>query len=1236
MAWLMDSAVRLRRLVVAAIVAVLALGLVQLQRATVDVYPEFESTAVQVQTDALGLSAYEVEQLITVPLEQNLLNGIPRLEEIRSRSMSGLSVVDLTFEAGTDIYLARQLVQERMGRINLLPNVGTPPTMIQPTASTSRVAMVGLRSDSVSMVDISVLAKWTLRPRLMSIPGVAAVSVWGLRDRQLQVQVDPERLVASNVTLTQVIQTTGNALWVSPLSFLHASTPGTGGFYESPNQRIGVQHVSPITTSEQLADVTLQRAGGPPLRLGDLADVKEDHQPLIGDASNNGAQSLMLVVERFPDANTAQVSKDVEEALEAMAPGLTGITVDTTVYQPAQYLDTALERLGLAVLIGLALMVAAIAVVALSWRVALITLGSVAVSLVGALWVLHLRGSTLTTMTVIGLATVMALVIDDAVGDVSDMRARFDERLAAGDSAVVALASGALRARRSALVYATVIVLVALAPVLLLDGTAGAFAGPAILTFALAALTSLVAGLVVTPVLAVLLLGGRAARPGRVAPFAGWVGRGVDRAVAPSTGRRVPALVALGVLVALGLGGVVSMRPGDMLPELRDRNVLVRLAAAPGTALTEMNRITGRAAEELRNVPGVQTAGTHVGRAVGSDAVVDVDASEIWLTIDDDADYSQTLAAVRNTVNGYPGLRNEVRTYGQAQLEAASASSGDDLVVRVYGQDFATLQETAEIVRDAMATVHGVISPTVESQPAQPVAEIHVDLPAAQRLGLQPGDVRRAASTLVSGLTVGNLYERQAIFDVVVWGGPASRQSVLDIQDIRIDTPSGAQVRLGEVARVEQTSDPAAIEHHATSRSLDVTARVQGRDYAEIAQDATTRLQQLNYPYEYRAEVVGDAGDRSNLQQALLLGAIVAAVLIFLLFQAATGSWRGAAVLFVLTPLAGVGGVLAGMLLGGTWSLAVVAAIFAAVALTVRQTLVLVRRAGALGASGEGRPADGMLRALQEKAPSLLAAVLVTAAAFLPAAVMGPGAGLELLQPFAITLLAGLVTVVLVVLLLVPVLYPAAGALVPAGGSDDDPENDPDDDAGRVDARHARDGLPTQRRAGEQAAHQPTVDQKKKGQAMQRTRSARTHRSVGITALFLAAGLGVTGCSTPAQSAATAGGEEPAVVEPVSDGGPARLTLSAEAELRLGVETVAVTTAPQLSVPYAAVVYDGQGAAWAFARVDERTYQRTPITVADITGDVALLSAGPSAGTEVVTVGAAELVGVEAGISGGE
>src|SRR5262250_745147 len=270
MRWVLGSSLRFWRLVVALAIGVVVFGAAQLQSAPVDVYPEFTPPAVQIQTEALGLSAAEVEQLITVPLEQDLLNGVPWLDHIHSSSMPGLSAIDLTFQPGTNLYAARQMVQERMTQAHALPNVGSPPIMIQPLASVSRIAMVGLSSRTVSPVEMSVLARWKIRPRLMGVPGVANVAIYGQRDRQLQVRVGPRKLAASGVSLTQVIETTGNALWVSPLTFVKASTPGTGGFVESANQRLAVQHISPISTPRQLADVPVQDTKPGQLRLDDV------------------------------------------------------------------------------------------------------------------------------------------------------------------------------------------------------------------------------------------------------------------------------------------------------------------------------------------------------------------------------------------------------------------------------------------------------------------------------------------------------------------------------------------------------------------------------------------------------------------------------------------------------------------------------------------------------------------------------------------------------------------------------------------------------------------------------------------------------------------------------------------------------------------------------------------------------------------------------------------------------
>ena len=1019
--WVVSAALRFSRLVVAAAIGILGLGLFQLHNAAVDVYPEFDPPDIQIQAEALGLSAQEVEQLITVPIEQDLLNGIPWVQHIRSRSMPGLSAIDLQFEPGTDLLAARQLTQERMSQAKALPNVGTPPMMIQPKSSTSRVAMIAMRSDSVSEMQMSVLARWQIKPRLMSIPGVANVSIWGLRDRQLQVQVDPQRLQSRKVSLTQLIETTGNALWVSPLSFVEASTPGTGGFVETPNQRLGVQHIQPINTPAQLANVAVQGTQAAPLRIGDVAKVTEDHQPLIGDASFDGAPSLMLVVERFPDANTAQVTHDVDEALEAMAPGLSGINLDANVFRPASYMTTALRHLGVAGLIGALGLVVAVGVLFISWRAVLIPVVAVPLSLVSAAWVLHLRGETLTTMTLLGLAAATAVVVDDVVGDVAALRSR---QLVAGTGgpSLSSVMGDLVSVRRGPLLVGLVMAVLVMAPVLAIGGVWNAFSWPLAATYVLTAVTSLLVALIVTPALAVLLL-----RDGRqelrAGPLDRWIRSGADRLAAPAIGR--PALVGLAAgILALGAILVAWLAPsGPVLPTLQDRNVLVRVQGAPGTSLTEMNRVTSAVAAEMRGAPGIESAGAHVGRAITSDEIVDVNAGEIWLTVAPSADYNATLAGIRDIAAGYPGVHTSVRTYAEDRVAAAQDKVGDELVVRVYGADLPTLRDTAGDVAGMLSTVTGVLSPRVQSQVTQPTLQIEVNLAAAQRHGLRPGDVRREATTLISGLPVGNLFEEQKVFDVVVWGGPAIRQSLSDLEQLRIDTPSGGQVRLGDVAKVHIAPDPAAIDHNSVSRSLDITAVVNGRSAADVSREVTSRLRGMAFPYEYHAEVIGDAAQRQTHEIRVAAIAAVVVLLSFLILQAATGSWGLAAALLVTLPVAITGGVLVAPLVGGVRSIGVLVALFALLALVIRQALVFARRAGELGAEPGASPGDAVQQAVREVAPSVVGVALVTAAILIAPAVMGTTAGLEAFHPFAVSMLAGLVTATLVSLVAVPAFY---------------------------------------------------------------------------------------------------------------------------------------------------------------------------------------------------------------------
>jgi Cu/Ag efflux pump CusA len=717
----------------------------------------------------------------------------------------------MTFEPGTDTLQARQMVQEHLTQAHLLPQVGTPPVMIQPLSSTSRVMMIGLQSKDVSLIDLSILARWKIKPLLMGLSGVANVAIWGQRDRQLQVQVDPERLKTYGVTLNQVVDSTGNALWVSPLNFLEASTPGTGGFIDTSTQRFAIQHVLPITTAKDLSAVSIEDTNGNRLTLGQVADVVEDHQPLIGDAVLGGDPGLMIVIEKFPEANVDQVTAAIEGAMAELQPGLSGITINTNVYRPATFLESALSNLAKWAIIALVLLAALLLGFLWSWRAALIGLFAMAFSLVAAAYVLYLRGTSFNVMILAGLVVALGIVIDDAVTNVEEIRLRVREHRASDDAqTTAAVVVQAAMTTRGPLLYAFLVVLLIPLPALALGGVAGAFAGPLVLSYVLTVAVSMLVALVVTPALSMMLMGG-APRQRRTGPLAAVLERGFDR-VARGSVRPRWVFGTLAVLAVAMIALVPQLtRSTTVLPALQDRDLLIHWQAAPGTSLTEMTRITDAAAAELRGISGVGEVGSHLGRAVMADQSGNVNSGEMWVSLADSADYQATVDDIKRVVHGYPGLRSEVLTYTEDRVRAAKTGTSDPLVVRLFGTDLTELSSKAEEIRALIADVPGVVSPTVEKVVAEPTIEVQVNLPAAEKYGITPGDVRRATATYYAGLPVGSLYEDQKIFDVVVWGTPSARYTPATVSDLLIDTPSGDHVRLGDVATVAVAPAPTVI-----------------------------------------------------------------------------------------------------------------------------------------------------------------------------------------------------------------------------------------------------------------------------------------------------------------------------------------------------------------------------------------------------------------------------------------
>jgi CzcA family heavy metal efflux pump len=1026
MRWIIGTSLRFRFLVVAVAATLVFIGAGQLGRLPVDVFPEFAPPRVEIQTACIGLSASEVEALVTTPMEETF-NGLPGLDVLRSKSVEQLSSIELIFDRGTDLIEARQLVTERLATVTpTLPTWAAPPVMIQPLSATSRVMKIGLSSDTLSTIDMSMISYWKIRARLLRVPGVANVAIWGERLHMLQVQVDPERLARNQVSLDRVMGVTADALDAGILRFSNGAIIGTGGFVDTPNQRLGIQHKLPIITPDDLAQVPVSERGGRPLRLGDVADVVTDHQPLIGDAVINDGPGLMLIVEKLPWGNTLEVTRGVEAALDELRPGLPGMEIDATIFRPATFVETAIHNLSRALLLGSLLVILILIMFLYDWRAAVISAVAIPLSLLAAGFVLYLRDATINTMILAGLVISVGVVVDDAIIDVENIVRRLRlYRLATGDRSLAATSTIVLNSSlevRSAIVYATLIDVVAVAPVFFMEGLTGAFFRPLAFSYALAVLASMLVALTVTPALSLILLH-RSPLERRQSPLVRWLQRGYVAALARVIRSPRPAMAAVAAIVAVGLA-VLPTLGQSLLPDFKERDFLMHWVTAPGTSHPEEVRITTEASKELRAIPGVRNFGAHIGQALLADEVVGVDFGENWISVDPKVDYDQTLRRIQETVEGYPGLRRDVQTYLKERIREVLTGGGEAIIVRISGPDLQVLRDKAEEVRQAIAGVEGVVEDHVDLQTDIPQVDVKVDLAKAQRYGVKPGDVRRAAATLMAGEEVGDIFRDGKAYDVQVWSRPEIRRSLTDIRQLLLDTPGGGHVRLGEVADVTLKPTPNTIEREANTRKIDVGANVRGRDLGAVIGDVEDRLDGIDFPLGYSFELLGEFAERQAATQRLRGYAVAAGVGVLLLLVLAFGSWRLGLMAFLALPMALVGGLIGARLGGGIISLGSLVGFFTVLGIVARNGIMLITHCQHLERE-EGVPfgPELVLRGARERLSPILMTALATGLALVPLVLAGDLPGHEIEYPMAVVILGGLVTATLLNLFIIPPLY---------------------------------------------------------------------------------------------------------------------------------------------------------------------------------------------------------------------
>lgn len=897
---------------------------------------------------------------------------------------------------------------------------------------------IGMWSDKMSIEDLTTIAYWKLRGRILQIDGVADVSIWNERQPTIQVRVDPDVMAADRVTLDSVERTTADALDTGILQFSSGAVTGAGGVIDTSTQRLKVAHELSMQSTRDLARTPLeeQPIPGRTLRLEDVADVVVAQQPTIGDAIINGKPGILLVVEKLPWGNTLSVTRDVENAVKDLQPGLPGINFDTHIFRPATFIEDSLSNLGTSMLIGFTLVVIVLALFLFEWRAALIALVTIPLSTAGAFLILHQAGVMTTTMVLVGFSIALGDNVDDSIIDVENIlrRARI-ERAEGSTRPFKDIILDASVEIRNSIVFSTFIDCAAVLPVFLLAGLTAAFFQPLVLAYVLTILVSMVVSLTVVPAMTLLLMR-RAHLERRHSPVADRLRAGYTAMLSRIIKRPVVVFATFGIVLCAGLA-LLPFLGESLFPAFKQRDLMMHFIAVPGTSDAEMARASTRLSDRLLAIKGIDSYGIHIGRALSSEEVAGIEFAEAWVSMDKSADYDATVAKVRGVLSTFPGFYTDVLTYLNERIEEVLAGSTKAITIRIYGQDLAEMRAKAAEVRDIVSDVPGTLDPNVDVSADAPQVQVEVNIAKARAYGLKPGDVRRAAAAIIAPLDVGSVFRKTLDFTVCVWSKPYARANATSIGNVLVDTPSGKKVRIADVADVAVRSDANILKRENGSRYIDVTTNVSDRDLGSVVADIRSRMKVVEFEQGAHFEILGEYQEREAAQSRLLTTALFALLLIFLLLLAALGSWRLAAMLLVTLPVALVGGLLGVWLSGGTITIGALVGLFTVFGLAQGNAILMINHFKHLEhEEGETFGPELVVRGARERLAPILMTSLCVGLALLPIAIGGDIPGHEIEYPLAMVIICGLFTSTLLTLLVLPSLYLRFGKRPPSAESE--------------------------------------------------------------------------------------------------------------------------------------------------------------------------------------------------------
>ena len=1003
---------RHRGVVIAVAAIALAYGLYELATAKYDVFPEFATPQIAVQTEGAGLSPEQVEVLVTQPVE-NALNGAPGIESIRSDSIQGLSLVTINFDPKTDAYRDRQDVAERLNTLTgVLPDGVRAPVMTPLTSSTGDLLTIALTSDRLTPMQLRTIADWVITPRLLAVAGVAKVSAYGGQVRQIQIRIVPDRLLHYQLTIDDVE---------------NAARRATGlrgaGFIDTTNQRIVLRTEGGSLSANDVAAVVVAHQSTGNVTLGDVADVVDAAEPAISDASFNAKPAVVLNLWAQYRANTLETTHGVERALEQLAPLMKGegISVAPRVFRAANFIELATHNINVALLLGALLVIIVLFLFLANMRSAAISCIAIPLSLLAGVIVLQRLGLSLNTMTLGGLAIAIGEVVDDAVIDVENIQRRLRERAAEGGGATLLdVVFEASIEVRSAVVYATFAVVLVFVPVLTMSGLAGRLFAPMALAYIFSILASLLVALTVTPALAALLLRGRVLEREERAWLSGFKER--YRAILVRVEEYPAEVIGASAFVTIAAIALLMIIGKTFLPDLHETHYLVHLEAAPGTSIAESSRIGKIAQRELLKLPFVREVAQRVGRAA-SDDVYGPQSSEIEVDLKTSIS-EDTLDQIRKTLDAIPGGLFTVNTFLTERIEETLSGFTAPVVVQIAGNDLDTLDAKAQEIARTISGVHGAADVQVQSPPGMPELVVRLRPADLARWGFDPIDVLDTVRVAYSGNVVGQVFEGNRVFDVSLILGEKERSSIESVANLPLRAPSGTYIRLRDVADVVQSAGRYVILHEGTRRVQTITANVEGRDVGSFVDECRRAIAPKILPSSgMYFEISGAAEAEAASRRDLMIHSAIVFVAIALLLWMVLGNARNLLLLGVNLPFALAGGVLAAFVTREPISVGSLVGFVTLFGITLRNSIMMISHYQHLvEVEGQTWSIETALRGASERLVPIVMTSLVTALGLLPLALGRNSPGREIEGAMATVILGGLVTSTALNLLVLPTL----------------------------------------------------------------------------------------------------------------------------------------------------------------------------------------------------------------------